>query len=41
MSRGDHTRWTIPAEHRADPAYVEAAAAAARVAFNPTGSRAA
>lgn len=29
MSRGYHTSWTIPEEHRADPAYVEAGAAIA------------
>jgi transcriptional regulator with XRE-family HTH domain len=29
MSRGYHTEWKIPAAHRADPAYIEAAAAAA------------
>ncbi|MDH6110748.1 transcriptional regulator with XRE-family HTH domain [Kitasatospora sp. MAP12-15] len=29
MSRGYHTQWRISAEHRADPAYVEAAAAVA------------
>lgn len=29
MSRGYHTAWTIPEEHRADPAYVEAGAAIA------------
>jgi len=29
VSRGYHTSWTIPEEHRADPAYVEAGAAIA------------
>ncbi|WP_031509441.1 helix-turn-helix domain-containing protein [Streptomyces megasporus] len=29
MSRGYHTQWLIPEEHRADPAYVEAGAAIA------------
>ncbi|CAM5679305.1 MULTISPECIES: helix-turn-helix domain-containing protein [Streptomyces] len=29
MSRGYHTRWEVPDEHRADPAYVEASAAIA------------
>ncbi|SFJ79482.1 helix-turn-helix domain-containing protein [Streptomyces pini] len=29
MSRGYHTQWLIPDEHRADPAYVEAGAAIA------------
>lgn len=29
MSRGYHTSWAIPEEHRADPAYVEAGAAIA------------
>ncbi|MFD6341878.1 helix-turn-helix domain-containing protein [Streptomyces sp. NPDC060131] len=29
MSAGYHTSWTIPEEHRADPAYVEAGAAIA------------
>ncbi|KAK1181732.1 helix-turn-helix transcriptional regulator [Streptomyces sp. NBS 14/10] len=29
MSRAYHTSWTIPEEHRADPAYVEAGAAIA------------
>ncbi|MFI0774788.1 helix-turn-helix domain-containing protein [Streptomyces sp. NPDC021212] len=27
MSKSYHTSWTIPEEHRADPAYVEASAA--------------
>ncbi|MYX55333.1 helix-turn-helix domain-containing protein [Streptomyces sp. SID8382] len=29
VSRGYHTSWAIPEEHRADPAYVEAGAAIA------------
>ncbi|MGO4754726.1 hypothetical protein AB4212_40020 [Streptomyces sp. 2MCAF27] len=29
MSRGYHTSWTIPEEHRVDPAYIEAGAAIA------------
>ncbi|MFD8967189.1 helix-turn-helix domain-containing protein [Streptomyces sp. NPDC059568] len=29
MSAGYHTSWTIPEEHRADPAYIEAGAAIA------------
>ncbi|MGW7618824.1 helix-turn-helix domain-containing protein [Streptomyces antimycoticus] len=29
MGRGYHTSWTVPEEHRADPAYVEAGAAIA------------
>lgn len=29
MSKGYHTRWRIPEEHRADPAYREAGAAIA------------
>ncbi|MFJ4847485.1 MULTISPECIES: helix-turn-helix domain-containing protein [unclassified Streptomyces] len=29
MSKGYHTQWRIPDEHRADPAYVEAGAAIA------------
>ncbi|MFK0043305.1 helix-turn-helix domain-containing protein [Streptomyces sp. NPDC090741] len=29
MSKGYHTTWNIPDEHRADPAYVEAGAAIA------------
>lgn len=29
MTKGYHTTWRIPAEHRADPAYVEAGAAIA------------
>lgn len=29
MSRGYHTQWKIPDEHRADPAYVEAGASIA------------
>ncbi|NUQ97686.1 MAG: helix-turn-helix domain-containing protein [Streptomyces sp.] len=29
MSAGYHTSWTVPEEHRADPAYVEAGAAVA------------
>lgn len=29
MSRGYHTSWTIPEEHRADPAYIDAGAAIA------------
>jgi transcriptional regulator with XRE-family HTH domain len=29
VSRGYHTSWTIPEEHRADPAYIESGAAIA------------
>ncbi|MDG4862901.1 helix-turn-helix transcriptional regulator [Streptomyces sp. T-3] len=29
MSKGCHTRWDTPDEHRADPAYIEAGAAIA------------
>lgn len=41
MSRGDHTQWQVPQEHRSAPAHVEAGAAIAlgQAVFDVRGAR--